>query len=74
MAFIDHLRNFPAGGGQINKPFLGSDYLPIDPSRGDAGRLYYEVYRPANARGAIVTMSTERTTGRVLLRISIVSR
>ena len=31
-----------------------SDYLPIDPSRGDDGRLYYEVYRPANARGAIV--------------------
>ena len=39
-------------------PFLSSiaecGYLPIDTARGDAGRLYYETYRPENAHGAIV--------------------
>ena len=39
-------------------PFLSSiaecGYLPIDPARGDKGRLYYECYRPAGARGAVV--------------------
>lgn len=39
-------------------PFLSSiatyGYLPIDSARGDAGRLYYESYRPANAKGAVV--------------------
>ncbi len=29
-------------------------YLPVEESRGDDGRLYYETYCPANARGAIV--------------------
>lgn len=39
-------------------PFLSSiatcGYLPIDLARGDAGRLYYESYCPADARGAVV--------------------
>lgn len=39
-------------------PFLSSiaefGYLPIDTARGNAGKLYYEIYRPENARGAIV--------------------
>lgn len=39
-------------------PFLTSisecGYLPIDAARGEAGRLYYEIYRPKHAHGAIV--------------------
>lgn len=39
-------------------PYLSSiarcGYLSIDAARGEAGRLYYEAYRPQNARGAIV--------------------
>ena len=39
-------------------PYLTSickcGYLPVEESRGDDGRLYYETYCPADARGAIV--------------------
>ena len=39
-------------------PFLASiseyGYLPIDTARGDAGRLYYEIYCPEHAYGSIV--------------------
>ena len=35
-------------------PIRQCDYLPIDASRGDAGRLYYETYCPPNAHSALV--------------------